>query len=70
MRRPAQLPVGHYPVDGATSSARHRDRPSCLSDKYAIMDDEDVLLAALDGIRASGAPVHVEGADISDGACT
>jgi hypothetical protein len=37
-----------------------------LSDKYAIMDDEDVLLAALDGIRASGAPVQVEGADISD----
>ena len=37
-----------------------------LSDKYAIMDDEDVLLAALAGIRASGAPVQIEGADISD----
>ena len=39
---------------------------ACLSDKYAIMNDEDVLLAALEGIRASGAPVQVEGADISD----
>jgi hypothetical protein len=37
-----------------------------LSDKYAIIDDEDVLIAALDGIRASGAPVQIEGADVTD----
>jgi hypothetical protein len=35
-----------------------------LSDRYAKIDDLDVLLAALDGIRASGAPVQIEGADI------
>jgi len=37
-----------------------------LSDRYAKIDDLDVLLAALDGIRASGAPVRIEGADVSD----
>ena len=39
---------------------------AALSDRYAKIDDLDVLVAALDGIRASGAPVRIEGADVSD----
>jgi len=37
-----------------------------LSDRYAKIDDLDVLIAALDGIRASGAPVQIDSADVSD----
>ena len=37
-----------------------------VSDKYARIDNLDVLIAALDGIRASGAQVQVEGCDLTD----
>jgi hypothetical protein len=37
-----------------------------LSDGYKIIDNLDVLLAALDGIRASGLPVEVDGCDLTD----
>src|SRR6266545_4897859 len=37
-----------------------------LSDKYSRIDNSDVLFAALDGIRASGAPVQIEGCDLSE----
>jgi hypothetical protein len=36
-----------------------------VSDKYAKIDNLDVLVAALDGIRASGAPVQIENADVT-----
>ena len=37
-----------------------------VSDKYARIDNLDVLIAALDGIRALGAQVQVEGCDLTD----
>jgi hypothetical protein len=37
-----------------------------LSPKYRIIDNLDVLLATLDGVRESGAEVEVMGADLSD----
>jgi hypothetical protein len=37
-----------------------------LSDGYKIIDNLDVLLAALDGVRASGLPVEVDGCDLTD----
>lgn len=37
-----------------------------LSDRYRIVDNLDVLTAALDGVRQSGVNVEVEGADLSD----
>jgi hypothetical protein len=37
-----------------------------LSDGYKFIDNLDVLLAALDGVRASGVPVEVEGCDLTE----
>jgi hypothetical protein len=37
-----------------------------LSDGYKIIDNIDVLLAALDGIRQSGIVVNIEGCDLSE----
>jgi hypothetical protein len=37
-----------------------------LSDKYSRIDHIDVLMAALDGIRDSGVPVVIDGADLSE----
>lgn len=37
-----------------------------LSDRYSIMDNLDVLVAALEGIQMAGAPVEVDGCDLSD----
>lgn len=37
-----------------------------LSDKYAVMDNLDALLAALDGIRQAGVEVEVTGCDLSE----
>jgi len=37
-----------------------------LSDRYRPVDNLDVLLAALDGIRQAGGPVTIDGADLTD----
>ena len=37
-----------------------------LSDGYKIIDNLDVLLAALDGVRGSGFPVHIDGCDLTE----
>lgn len=37
-----------------------------LSDKYATMDNLDVLTAALDGVRAAGVEVEIAGCDLTD----
>jgi hypothetical protein len=37
-----------------------------LSDRYSRIDNLDILLAALDGIRESGAAVQVTGSDVTD----
>jgi hypothetical protein len=37
-----------------------------LSDRFAIMDNLDALLAALDGVRAAGVPVVISGCDLTE----
>ena len=37
-----------------------------LSDGYKIIDNLDVLLAALDGVRQAGMPVRVDGCDLTE----
>ena len=37
-----------------------------LSDGYKIIDNLDVLLAALDGVRQAGIPVRVDGCDLTE----
>jgi hypothetical protein len=37
-----------------------------LSDGYKIIDNLDVLLAALDGVRAAGLPAEVDGCDLTE----
>lgn len=37
-----------------------------LSDRFAIMDNLDALLAALDGVREAGVPVEVAGCDLTE----
>lgn len=37
-----------------------------LSDTYKVMDNLDVLMAALDGVRESGAEIHIDGGDLTD----
>jgi len=46
---------------GETGIAR-----ALLSDRYAIMDHLDVLTSALDGVKAAGVEVSVDGADLTD----
>jgi hypothetical protein len=37
-----------------------------LSDRYARVDNLDVLVTALDGIRDAGVPVDIDGGDLTD----
>lgn len=37
-----------------------------LSDRYAVMDNIDVLMAALDGIRDAGLNVNIDGGDLTE----
>lgn len=37
-----------------------------LSDRYAVMDNLDILASVLDGVRASGIQVEVSGADLTE----
>ena len=37
-----------------------------LSDRYRTIDNHDVLMATLDGVRQAGVEVHIDGADLSD----
>jgi hypothetical protein len=37
-----------------------------LSDRFAIMDNLDALLAALDGVRAAGVEVNIAGCDLTE----
>lgn len=48
-------------TDGAPGVAR-----ALLSDRYNIVDNIDVLMATLEGMRATGTPLKVEGCDLSD----
>lgn len=47
--------------DGDTGIAR-----AFLSDRYAMVDNLDVLMAALDGIRDAGVQVDIDGGDLTD----
>ena len=37
-----------------------------LSDRYRTIDNHDVLMATLDGVRQAGVEVHIDNADLSD----
>lgn len=37
-----------------------------LSDRYAVMDNLDALMAALDGVRQAGVDVKIDGCDLSE----
>lgn len=37
-----------------------------LSDRYSVMDNLDVLTAALDGVAQAGAPINIDGCDLTD----
>lgn len=37
-----------------------------LSDGYKIIDNLDVLMSALDGVRRAGVPVNIDGCDLTD----
>jgi hypothetical protein len=37
-----------------------------LSDRYAVMDNLDVLVAAIDGVRQAGVDVEIDGCDLTD----
>jgi hypothetical protein len=50
------------PADGTGPGAAR----AFLSDGYKRIDNLDVLLAALDGVRASGMPVEVDGCDLTE----
>jgi hypothetical protein len=47
--------------DGGQGIAR-----ALVSDRYAVMDHLDALMAALDGIQQAGVPVDVDGCDLTD----
>lgn len=47
--------------DGGEGVAR-----AFLSDRYAVMDNFDVLTAALDGVQRAGVNVEIDGCDLSD----
>lgn len=47
--------------DGGTGIAR-----AFLSDRYAVVDNLDVLMAALDGIREAGVQVNIDGGDLTE----
>ena len=47
--------------DGRAGVAR-----AWLSDSYKVIDNLDVLMAALDGIRATGYPVQVDSCDLTE----
>jgi len=49
------------PASGGTGIAR-----AWLSDSYKVIDNLDVLVAALDGIRQTGYPVEVEECDLTE----
>jgi hypothetical protein len=50
------------PTDGTEPGAAR----AFLSDGYKRIDNLDVLLAALDGVRQAGVPVEVDGCDLTD----
>lgn len=48
-------------LDGGVGIAR-----AMMSDRYAVIDNHDVLMATLNGINQSGVPCEVESADVTD----
>lgn len=54
-------PMPAVPGHGGDGTVR-----ALLSDRYHRLDNLDVLIAALDGIRASGVGARIDGADLSD----
>ncbi|MFC5813614.1 DUF932 domain-containing protein [Nonomuraea harbinensis] len=51
---------------GMRAGGEHGIARAFLSDSYRIIDNLDVLLAALDGVRQSGAQVQIDGCDLTE----
>ena len=60
-RDPRRFMVRCFRGDGGTGVAR-----AVLSDKYAIIDNFDILTAALDGVHRAGVDAQVAGCDLTD----
>jgi hypothetical protein len=68
------LGAGEYPADSRSFMLRllkGDDEGSgiaraWLSDRYKVIDNLDILVAALDGVRQSGASIKVEGCDLTE----
>jgi hypothetical protein len=52
---------GLHDPDGGVGVAR-----ALLSDSYRVVDNLDVLMAVLDGVRAAGVPVDIAGCDLTE----
>ena len=52
---------GLHDPDGGTGVAR-----ALLSDSYRMVDNLDVLMAVLEGVRAAGVPVDIAGCDLTE----
>jgi len=52
---------GLHDPDGGTGVAR-----ALLSDSYRVVDNLDVLMAVLDGVRAAGVQVDIAGCDLTE----
>ncbi|BBG00434.1 MULTISPECIES: DUF932 domain-containing protein [Pseudonocardia] len=52
---------GLHNPDGGTGIAR-----ALLSDSYRMVDNLDVLMAVLEGVRAAGVPVDIAGCDLTE----
>lgn len=55
-----------YLIRGLRGDAGGGVARAFLSDGYKIIDNLDVLMAALDGIRQAGTPVTIQGCDLTD----
>ena len=55
--------VRGFLTDGAGEPGIAR---AILSDRYRTIDNYDVLMATLDGVRAAGVSIDIDGADLSD----
>jgi hypothetical protein len=55
-----------YLVRGLRGDAGGGIARAFLSDAYRIVDNLDVLMAALDGIRQAGTPVTIDGCDLTE----
>lgn len=59
-------PTRRFLVRGLAADSQHGVMRALLSDSFRIVDNLDVLLAGLDGIRQAGVPVDIAAADLTE----